>query len=146
MAPSRQVKATWFRVARDTLRMASMRAIGTAAVANWRPGVALPVKGVPPLAMKGRAMAFLVSLTASSASMAVSRPMPTARLLLAVSCFQTVPATAWSRRFLLLSPLLRRVWSRVQTGVTASSSAVVRSDSTPQRVIVMPSATAWCIL
>jgi hypothetical protein len=49
-------------------------------------------------------MAFLVSFMASSSSMAPSRPTPTARLELAVSCFQVMLIRRWSRRCVRVAP------------------------------------------
>jgi len=82
-------------------------------------------------------MAFLVSLTDSSNSIAASRPTPRKRRLVLPSSFHTERINAWLRAF---SRLLWPPWRSVQTGVMAVSAGVAAWPSAVQRAIVTPSA------
>ena len=75
-------------VERVRLRVASRRAIDTAALVNWRPDVTCPVSGVLALDTNGNAIAFFVSLTLSRNSMVASRPTPSKPKVPPLTCFR----------------------------------------------------------
>jgi hypothetical protein len=82
-------------VERVRARMASTRSIATAAVVNCRPGVTCPVSGVRAVETKGSAIAFLVSRTLSSSSMAARRPTPSTRMVVPPTSFQRLCISSW---------------------------------------------------
>jgi hypothetical protein len=110
----------------------------TLAVANCRPAVTCPVSGVLPSATKGSEMAFLVSLTLSSSSIAARRPIPRTLAGAREIAKQRLAIFSWSR----FSFVAAAMCGTDQSGFSSRSSAVGDSEFTAQRIIVTPSALA----
>ena len=119
------------------MRTASTRAIDTVVLVNCRPALTCPVSGVRAVETKGRAMAFFVSFTPSSISIAPSRPMPRKRWLPPIICCHA----DWQQRG-VAPAALRRVGAVLDRPYRLQALSVADSfrPCAVQRAIVTPSA------